>query len=63
MTTMTEKQITISKKLYDSLIEDSNVLHKLYAAGVDNWEWYGEALGNNEEDDDWDEDDEYEGVA
>ena len=32
--------VTISKKEYDQLIEDSGFLESLRAAGVDNWEGY-----------------------
>lgn len=42
--------ITISKKKYDSLIKDKYVLDRLYAAGVENWEWYDAAFENDEED-------------
>lgn len=49
-----EDTITISKKEYDSLVEDSDKLRCLENAGVDNWEWYGEAMkefySENEED-------------
>ena len=36
--------ITISKEEYDQLVEDSEILAKLYAAGVDNWQGYNLAL-------------------
>jgi hypothetical protein len=39
--------ITISRAEYESLKEDSNFLNALYAAGVDNWDGYDEALENN----------------
>ena len=29
---------------YTELIKDRKVLSALYAAGVDNWVWYGDAL-------------------
>ena len=41
--------VNIPEEEYLLLLEDSRILHKLYAGGVDNWEWYGEAL--NTEDD------------
>ena len=41
---MDEQTVTIRKVRYEQLLEDSKILNKLYAAGVDNWEWYGEAL-------------------
>jgi hypothetical protein len=37
--------ITISYGFYLALQADSRILAKLYAAGVDNWEGYEEALG------------------
>lgn len=50
------EQVTISKKVYDRLIEDSNLLSCLQAAGVDNWEGYSFALeecdGDSEDEDD-----------
>lgn len=52
-----EPTITISLKYYTDLKRDSITLSKLEAAGVDNWEWYGEALYGDEDDFD-DEDDE-----
>lgn len=51
---MAEETITISKKLYDSLVEDSDWRRALESGGVDNWEGYYEALedaGLLEEDD------------
>lgn len=39
-----EEVITISKKVYDSLVEDSQWLGCLEAAGVDNWEGYDTAV-------------------
>ena len=42
--------ITISLVEYQTLMEDSRILQALYAAGVDNWEWYDEAMESvNEE--------------
>jgi len=38
-----EKEITITKKLYDKLQEDSKFLSCLEACGVDNWTHYEEA--------------------
>ena len=38
------EMITISKEEYESLVEDSDFLHALRAAGVDNWEGYSEAV-------------------
>lgn len=33
--------VTIPKEKYDELVEDSEFLNALRAAGVDNWEGYG----------------------
>jgi hypothetical protein len=38
-----EEQITISKKEYESLLEENRFLDALRMAGVDNWEGYNEA--------------------
>ena len=37
-------QITLSVKRYNELIHAEKILAALRAAGVDNWEWYDEAL-------------------
>jgi hypothetical protein len=47
--------VTIPKKVYERLKEDSRVLAALEAAGVDNWEGYSYAF---EDEDDEEEDDE-----
>ena len=39
-----EDVVTISKKEYDSLVEDADLLRCLRNAGVDNWEGWGYAL-------------------
>lgn len=36
--------VTISKKEYESLLDDSLMLQALEEAGVDNWQWYPEAI-------------------
>ena len=36
--------VTIALSEYEALKEDAQTLAKLYAGGVDNWEWYGEAM-------------------
>lgn len=41
---ITEEQITITKKEYDKLIEDSDFLNALKAAGVDNWDGFDFAI-------------------
>jgi len=42
--------VTISRNEYDELMEDSKTLAKLYAGGVDNWEWYSESLYGDDND-------------
>lgn len=54
---MTEETITISKKRYKELLRTEKELAALEAGGVDNWEWYSEALDaaglfDDEEDED-----------
>ena len=44
-----EELITITKQEYDRLIDDSNFLNRLRAAGVDNWEGFGFACEDEEE--------------
>lgn len=39
-----EEMVTISKKEYDRLVEDSEFLSFLDGHGVDNWEGYDEAV-------------------
>ena len=48
------KAVIIPKNELASLLRDSDKLHRLECGGVDNWEWYGEAL-NDEEDLSYDE--------
>ncbi len=38
------EEITITKKEYDQLKSDSNMLRALEAAGVDNWEGFDQAV-------------------
>lgn len=45
---MNEETVTISRAMYEMLKEDSEFLAKLEAAGVDNWEGYGEAFEEDE---------------
>jgi len=40
---MSDEMVRISKKEYERLLEDSQWLCALEAAGVDNWEGYEEA--------------------
>ena len=44
-----EETVTISKKEYESLLEDQKLLICLQNAGVDNWEGYDYALEMMEE--------------
>ena len=39
-----EDMVTISKKEYECLLEDADLLRCLQDAGVDNWEGYDHAL-------------------
>lgn len=39
-----EETITVSKEEYKQLQSDSLKLQCLDEGGVDNWEWYGEAM-------------------
>lgn len=47
---MEEEMVTITKKEYDELSEDSLFLSFLEAAGVDNWDGYGIAIQLKNED-------------
>ncbi len=47
-----EETITISKKEYDELVNAFYKLNALENAGVDNWEWYDEAMKSLSEDED-----------
>ena len=48
------KVVIIPKEEFASLLRDSDKLHRLECGGVDNWEWYSEAL-NDEKDLSYDE--------
>lgn len=39
-----EETITISRKEYEELQQAFRKLNALERAGVDNWEWYGDAM-------------------
>jgi hypothetical protein len=39
-----EFKVEITKKEYESLLRDRDILAALESGGVDNWEWYGESL-------------------
>jgi len=41
-----ESKVEITKKEYESLLRDSAILRALESGGVDNWEWYDEALSS-----------------
>jgi hypothetical protein len=49
---MNEEMITITKKEYESLLEDSKFLTALENAGVDNWGGYEFAVQLSNEDED-----------
>jgi hypothetical protein len=42
--TIMEEMVTITKKEYEGLVEDSRKLAALEAAGVDNWQGYDDAM-------------------
>ena len=52
---MSEETVTISKKLYISLVEDEFELMRLNDAGVDNWPGCDYAYGGMDEDFDYDQ--------
>ena len=39
-----KETVTIARKEYNELLSDQRFLECLRGAGVDNWEWYGEAI-------------------
>lgn len=41
---MSDETVTIPKAEYDSLRRDACLLQALEHGGVDNWDWYGDAL-------------------
>jgi hypothetical protein len=43
-----ETMVKISAKRLAELLTSENILGALEAAGVDNWEWYGEALNGED---------------
>lgn len=50
--------VTINKKEYFSLLEDSEILKRLENGGVDNWDWFGESIHGDDNDetmDEWEE--------
>lgn len=44
--------VTIPKSEYESLLRESRKLRALENAGVDNWEWYGDAMSELYDDED-----------
>lgn len=40
--------IIIPKNEFASLLRDSDKLSRLECGGVDNWEWYGESLNDDD---------------
>ena len=40
--------ITITKEEYLSLLVSEEILNRFKLGGVDNWEWYGESLNNDD---------------
>ena len=51
-----DEMVTITKKEYDSLVEDSRFLDHLRGAGVDNWEGYSVAINSMRKEDGEEED-------
>lgn len=47
-TTLSNAFIEISSSDFVGLLKDSLILNKLSIGGVDNWEWYGESLGDSD---------------
>ena len=47
-TTKEDTMIIVSANRYEELLKAEKILEALYAGGVDNWEWYGEALSELE---------------
>lgn len=41
-----EEMVTITKKEYESLLDDQKWRMALEQGGVDNWEWYSESLSD-----------------
>ncbi|WP_346921372.1 hypothetical protein [Glutamicibacter creatinolyticus] len=50
LTPTSEDTVTLSREHYEKLLESSNQLNALENAGVDNWEGYGMALSELEND-------------
>lgn len=46
---MSQETITITTKEYERLKKDARILEALYANGVDNWEWFGDAMESIED--------------
>lgn len=46
---MSDETVEVSKKYLEELERESRILDALYAGGVDNWEWYDEALASIED--------------
>lgn len=41
--------VIIPKNKFANLLRDSDKLYRLECGGVDNWEWYGESLNDDED--------------
>ena len=37
-------EMVLTKEYYEELLDDQRVCNALHNAGVDNWEWYEDAL-------------------
>lgn len=51
MTKNEDGTVTITLEAFQRFLSDQQELNQLYAAGVDNWEGYSEAVGDDDEDD------------
>ena len=47
---MDDKKVTISEERYNELLKKEEMLDRLEAYGVDNWEGYCDAINDSEED-------------
>ncbi len=39
-----KEKVFITREEYEDLLKDAETLQKLYAGGVEDWEWYEESL-------------------
>lgn len=48
-----QETVMITKEELIELLKNDFKLYRLESMGVDNWEWYGEALGGEDDEDDY----------